>query len=286
MAKRTVVVGTGFLGAAVVQLLRKAGMQPIHTYRKQRTFSDSIQFDLFRQRLSEVVSISEVGTVVFTARMEDACDREDLQTSVKVLFREACNMRIVYLSSDAVFDGRRGMYVESDAPNPLTPYGRNKATCEDFLKELAPNHCIIRPSYIFGFSRGVLDPRLTQALAKLRDGVPFHRFIDMYKSPIEVNRLAGIVVQAVRSSFRGILHAGSERVSVYDFYRKSLMAMGVDTRLLIPERLPVCRPADFLVDTSLDSRLLAKTFGETPLLAEGFSGSTGSKWHVQGPRHE
>lgn len=285
MVKRTVVVGTGFLGAAVVQCLRRSGVQPLHTYRQHRIFSDSVRFDLFRQRLSEVVPISEVGTVIFTARIEDDCDHADLQPSVRAFFRECCNMRNVYVSSDAVFDGRLGMYVESDVPNPLTPYGRNKAACEDILRAVAPNHCIIRPSYIFGFSCGQLDPRLAQALTKLRNGVPFHRFVDMFKSPIEVNRLAGIVVQAARSSLKGILHARSERVSVYDFYRESLAAMGEDTQLLIPERLPENRSAELLVDTSLNSSLLVSTFGETPQLLDGFSNFTGSKWRAPGTGH-
>ncbi|MBK9019748.1 MAG: sugar nucleotide-binding protein [Sulfuritalea sp.] len=207
MIRRTVVVGTGFLGAAVVQFLRRSGMAPLHTYRQRQVFADSVRFDLFRQRLSEVVPISDVGTVIFTARIEDAFDRSNLQSAMESLFRECRNMRIVYLSSDAVFDGQRGMYVESDAPSPLTTYGRNKAACENFWERSHPTHCIIRPSYIFGFSCGQLDPRLAQALTTLRSGIPFHRFNDMYKSPIEVNRLAGIVVQAARSSF-GVTSCG------------------------------------------------------------------------------
>lgn len=281
MVQRTVVVGTGFLGAAVVQLLRLSGERPLHTYRKHRIFPDSVQFDLFRQRLSEVVPISEVGTVIFAARVEDDSDCAHLRSSMSTLFRECSNMRVVYLSSDAVFDGHRGMYLESDKPNPLTSYGRNKAMCEDILIASAPNRCIIRASYIFGSSCGQLDPRLAQALTKLRSEVPFHRFVDMYKSPIDVSRLAPLVIEASRSSFRGILHASSERVSVYEFYKKSLEAMGADTRLLIPECLPEIRPPELLVDTSLDSSLLARVLGE----ASGFSGSAVSKCRVPRALH-
>ena len=282
MTKHTVVIGTGFLGAVVVENLRRSGVRPLHTYRHHRIFSDSVRFDVFRQRLSDVVPISEIGTVIFTARIEDAIDSAELQSAMRTLFCECRDIRNVYVSSDAVFDGRLGMYAESDVANPMTRYGRNKVACEDILRALAPNHCIIRPSYIFGFSCGQLDPRLTEARTSIRNGVPFHRFVDMYKSPIEVNRLASIVVKAARSSFRGILHAGTDRVSVYDFFRKSLVELGEDTRLLLPARLPDSRPAEFLVDTSLNSTLLGRVLGETPQLLEGLSVSTGSKW--QDPR--
>jgi dTDP-4-dehydrorhamnose reductase len=127
-----------------------------------------------------------------------------------------------------------------------------------------PNHCIIRPSYIYGVSCGQLDPRLLEARTAMRNGVPYRRFVDMYKSPIEVNQLAGIVVKASCTPFLGVLHAGGERVSVYDFFRKSLMAMGESIRHLVPENLPENPPAECLLDTSLDCRLLAETFGYAP----------------------
>jgi dTDP-4-dehydrorhamnose reductase len=264
MTKRTIVVGTGFLGMAVVQILRQSGARPLHTFRRHQSLQDSIRFDLTSQSLSDVVSLSEIGTVIFTAKLEDSADCASLRASMRTFFHDYRDLRIVFLSSDAVFDGRKGMYVESDSRNPQTPYGRLKAACEDILMAHVPNHCIIRPSYIYGVSCGQLDPRLLEARTAMRNGVPYRRFVDMYKSPIEVNQLAGIVVKASCTPFLGVLHAGGERVSVYDFFRKSLMAMGESIRHLVPENLPENPPAECLLDTSLDCRLLAETFGYAP----------------------
>lgn len=268
MAGRTIVVGTGFLGLAVVRELQQSGGHPFHTFRQNQISPDSIRFDLFTETLAEVVALSDIDTMIFTAKVEDVYDCTRVQAAMQSLFHGCRKMRIVYLSSDAVFDGRKGMYVEADSRNSLTLYGQNKKACEDILMAIANDFCIIRPSYVYGYSWGRLDPRLSQAQKTVREGVPFGRFVDMYKSPIEVNQLARIIVKASQSSFQGILHAGGERMSVYDFFQKSLVAMGEDTRNLIPERIPEDAPSEFLVDTSLDCQLLRNTFGETPAFAQ------------------
>jgi dTDP-4-dehydrorhamnose reductase len=71
--------------------------------------------------------------------------------------------RVIYISSDAVFDGSKGMYCEDDLPSPRTPYGINKLLCENLVRQSIPDHCIVRTSYIYGYSLGTLDPRLADA---------------------------------------------------------------------------------------------------------------------------
>ncbi|MBN8474884.1 sugar nucleotide-binding protein [Sulfuritalea sp.] len=268
MAKRTIVIGTGFLGRAVVHALRRSGSRPKHTFRQHRVFPDSIRFDLLKQTLPEVVSLSGVGTLIIAAKVEHICDSAGVVAAMQSLLRFCRDMRIVYLSSDAVFDGRKGMYLESDSRNPMTLYGRNKKACEDMLMAEAGDICIVRPSYIYGYSGGQLDPRLALARKALREGTPFGRYVDMYKSPIEVNQLAQVIVWASRSSFKGVLHVGGDRISVFDFVRKALTGMGEDPTRLIPERIPSNAPPELLADTSLDCSLLAQVFNEKPVRVE------------------
>ena len=283
MAGRTIVIGTGFLGLAVVRALQQAGDPPLHTFRRNPILPGSIRFDLFTETLAAAVALSEIDTLIFTAKVEDAPDSSHLEAAMRSLFHVCRKMRIVYLSSDAVFDGRKGMYVEADSPNPLTLYGRNKKACEDILMDTGNDFCIIRPSYVYGYSCGRLDPRLAQARALLRKGCQFGRFVNMYKSPMEVNQLARIVVRASRSPFQGMLHAGGERMSVHDFFKKSLTSMREDTHRLVPERIPPNAPPEFLADTSLDSRLLADTFGERPVqVQDAFSNFIESRNELQG----
>ena len=175
MKKRTIVVGTGFLGTAVVDELHSSGNRPLNTYRNNRVFSDSIKFDLYKQTLPDVTSLSGIETVIITAMIEDITDTTCVAAMMRSLLRYTREKRVIYLSSDAVFDGKTGGYRESATKSPVTSYGRNKANIEDILMTHSTDYCIVRPSYIFGCSSGRLDSRLTVARQSLRKVVSFIR---------------------------------------------------------------------------------------------------------------
>ena len=69
--------------------------------------------------------------------------------------------RVLYVSSDGVFDGKKGKYAESDIPSPVTLYGRNLHYLEELVQSFCTNYCIIRPSYLYGYSLSQLDQRLS-----------------------------------------------------------------------------------------------------------------------------
>tara|TARA_B100000686_G_scaffold345280_1_gene429594 strand:- start:106 stop:1026 length:921 start_codon:yes stop_codon:yes gene_type:complete len=59
--------------------------------------------------------------------------------------------RVVFVSSDQVFDGDRGTYKEDDAPNPLNLYGWQKVEVEDYLRGSPGNWCIVRTGWNVGW---------------------------------------------------------------------------------------------------------------------------------------
>ena len=61
--------------------------------------------------------------------------------------------KIVYISTEAVFDGKRGNYSENDMPQPITLYGRAKHEAEKVIQKQTGNYMIIRTSYIYGKKR-------------------------------------------------------------------------------------------------------------------------------------
>lgn len=258
---RVLVVGTGYLGRAVVAHLEDIGACVRHTFHAQKYFEHSVKFDLFSHDLNEAVPLGEIDVVVFTSMVEDSPDTDAVLRAMQNAFLACKDKRVIYISTDAVFDGRKGMYQEDDIANPATSYGKHKKMCEDILQESVLNYCIIRPSYIYGFSLGSLDNRLERARALIRDGQRINRFVDMFKSPIEVNALAKIIGRVSRSDFRGVVHAGGDRMSVFDFYKQALGTLGERIDLLEPDTIPKNAPPEYLVDTSLDTSLLKEEFG-------------------------
>jgi dTDP-4-dehydrorhamnose reductase len=265
---RPLIVGTGFLGRSVVNNFKQRYAKVVHTYHSHKYFDDSCQFNLFSQRLGDVVALSDIDLIIVTSKIEGSHDTKAVIEAMQRLFESCKNKRVIYISTDAVFDGRKGRYSEIDAPKPVTVYGKQKNFCEDILRELVPNYCIVRPSYIYGYSLGQLDDRLQNAIEVLRVGHNLYKFDNMFKSPVEVNQLADIIENVSLSDFKGVLHAGGARMSVYEFFKQLLAVLGNESGSLLRDHIPESPAPECLVDTSLDSKLLRDLFEFEPVTLE------------------
>jgi dTDP-4-dehydrorhamnose reductase len=125
----------------------------------------------------------------------------------------AADIPFVFFSTDLVFDGRKGNYVESDRVGPLNVYAETKVAAEKVV--LAnPKHTVVRTSLNCGRSpsgqRG-LDEQLRNAF---EHGTTLHLFEDEFRSPIPVSATARAVWELVQWDQPGLYHlGGSERLS-------------------------------------------------------------------------
>lgn len=143
------------------------------------------------------------------------------------------NAKIVYLSTDFVFDGRkREPYTEFDTPNPLSIYGKSKLAGENYVTSLLPNHYITRTAWLYGkegknFVKSIL--RLAEEKGELRV------VNDQVGSPTYSYDLAAMIAKIIETDFFGIYHvtnAGS--VSWYEFAQKILEIAGKGGVKIIP----------------------------------------------------
>jgi len=142
---------------------------------------------------------------------------------------------VVYVSSDYVFDGRKGEpYVESDAPAPLSAYGRSKLAGERATAEANPRHFVVRSSWLFGAGgRNFVETMLGLG--------PEVRVVDdQVGSPTFTGHLAEALLSLAGGSDYGVHHmAASGSCSWFEFAREIFARAGVDTRL------EPCTTADF-----------------------------------------
>ncbi|MBL9137832.1 MAG: SDR family oxidoreductase [Verrucomicrobiales bacterium] len=132
----------------------------------------------------------------------------------------AAARRLIFLSTDLVFDGRRGMYRETDPPNPLNVYAETKVEAEE--RVLAhPRHVVVRTSLNFGESP-TGDRAFNEEMAKAwRAGKTLSCFTDEYRSVIPVESTARALWVLARwwldepaGDHHRIFHlAGAERLS-------------------------------------------------------------------------
>ncbi len=255
---RIAIIGTGFLGETLFGVVKKRSVDVITTYHTNRKFKDSLQYDFFNDDPKDIFPKEKIDRVTLTTMIEFIEDEQLLRNSMERFLGYFRDARVVYLSSDGIFDGSAGNYREDDVPHPITLYGRNLKLCEDMVRERAENHCIVRPSYLYGFVRGTLDTRLKKVQEEVSQGKTIVRFTDMYKSPLSYCQAAEAITALAFSRYIGTVHIGGPRMSVYDFIKAGMEALGLSTETLIGEPMPLSRPKDFLPDTSLNSDLMGK----------------------------
>ncbi len=131
----------------------------------------------------------------------------------------AQDIPLLFFSTDLVFDGRRGNYIESDAVNPLSVYAATKAEAEGLVLR-SPRHTVIRTSLNGGVSptgRRGFNEELRRAW---QQGRSTRLFTDEFRSPIAAAVTARAVWELVAREATGIFHvAGSERLSRWEIGR-------------------------------------------------------------------
>jgi dTDP-4-dehydrorhamnose reductase len=167
----------------------------------------------------------------------------------------ACTgLRLVHVSSDAVFSGRAGTeYGEDATPDPVYPYGAAKAAAETAVRAIAPTAAIVRTSLIIGTGDGGHE-RLTHDLIAGR--VAGALFTDEIRKPVYVDDLADALLELAGGDYRGVLNvAGADAVSRYDLGVLVARRDGLDaTRLRAATSSG--RPGDVRLDISRASALL------------------------------
>jgi dTDP-4-dehydrorhamnose reductase len=169
--------------------------------------------------------------------------------------------RLVFTSTDLVFDGSRPGNREDDPADPILAYGRTKRAAEPFVTAI-PGGLVARVSLLYGFSRSGREAYFDQTVAALRRGEPQSLFEDEFRTPLDLGSAARILVALARSDASGIVHVGGrERMSRFDLVRRAATVLGLDVSLVRANRrsdvtLPEPRPADVSLDTSRLAALL------------------------------
>jgi len=175
--------------------------------------------------------VEGVDAVIHTAYRQGGDDEWSTNVDGSAAVAAAArDVRLIHVSSDVVFDGTRGRYVEEDAPAPVNSYGRSKAGAERRVRELHPRATIVRTSLIYGGA----EPGPQERLA--REGTRF--FVDEIRSPVHVADLADALLELIPLDVPGPLHvAGADDVSRYDF-ALLLGAQGIEAAHTTPDRCP------------------------------------------------
>jgi len=150
--------------------------------------------------------------------------------------------RLIFLSTDYVFDGNQRMpYEIDDAISPQSVYGKSKAAAEQEIRKILPQACILRTSWVFGVD-GKCFPDTILKLAGSRDHLEVVN--DQRGCPTYTVDLARAIIQLCRKEASGIVHATNEGdCTWFDFASAIVKAAGLKTRVLPTSSERLVRPA-------------------------------------------
>ncbi len=229
------------------------------------------------ERLRSVFKDARPEAVIHTAAMADIdfCEEhKDIAEAVNVgVTREVARLcrehgaKMIFLSTDTVFDGTKGMYAESDCPGPLNFYAETKVRAEQAVQEEAGAWIITRLSLVMGLPViGAGNSFLAKTIAALKAGREVGFPDEEIRTPVDVITLGRAFLELAAGDFTGYLHlAGCDRLNRFAMAQHIAERLGFSRDLVhvknpsaIPGRAP--RPRD----ASLDNRKARATLA-TPM---------------------
>ena len=224
---------TGYLGSELVRLAPAATTERVEVRDAEAVHA------LFRRLRPEVV--------IHTAYRQEGPEAPAINVEGAANVARAAErlgIRLVHVSSDVVFDGRKGSpYLEEDALSPVNAYGRTKAEGERRVAAVHSRALIVRTSLIVG---GAHPSK--HELAALEPG---SWYTNELRSPVQVTDLAQALLELAGLDVAGPLHvAGADGVS------RAVLAELVAKGPVASAEAPPTRPLDCRLDSSRAQALL------------------------------
>lgn len=242
----------GFLGQYLVALLLEKKYSVVATGKGRCRLSVSAGNDFLyeeldftsKEQVKCVLEKHKPDCIVHAGAMTkpDDCELQpELAYNVNVegtrlLLAEAVKYSafFIYLSTDFIFDGIRGMYIEEDTPGPVNYYGKTKLQGEALVHQYPFKNAIVRTVLVYGKPLAGRANILTVVKEKLENGEIYNVVSDQVRTPTYVEDLAAGIVKIIALKAAGIYHlSGADVLTPFDMAVKTAVYLGLDPSLLI-----------------------------------------------------
>lgn len=245
--KALVTGGSGLLGGKLINELLGAGNEVIAIYNRNPITIEhkrltKVKLDITdTTRLEDLILRTRPDVIVHAAAYTDVdgCEKnKEYAWKVNVeatrsVMRASRVVRsyLIYISTDYVFDGSKGLYREDDVPDPINYYGLTKLIGEELVKASDLLYSIIRPSAIYGI--GGSKKSFAEFVAeRLSKGERVYALTDQYVSPTYNLMLAKAIAEIIDLRPMGTLHVAGERMSRYEFALRIARILGLPEDLV------------------------------------------------------
>lgn len=245
---RLLITGASGLLGSKLQKIAENKFNLILTHNTKPLSPDSLELDITDQtKIRQLFNDLKPEIVIHTAS-ETNVDKCELQKEhawkINVEgthnIARACkeiDAKLVYISTDYVFDGEKGLYKEEDKPNPISHYGITKLEGENQVIQNCNDHIILRTSVIYGWHQWKQN-FATWVINQLRQNKEITVVDDHFNTPTLADSLAEMTIEALQNDLLGLYHAsGTERISRYDFAIQIAKTFRLDPNLIKPIKM-------------------------------------------------
>ena len=141
------------------------------------------------------------------------------------------NCKMVFISSDGVFNGKNGPFDETHKTNPLNYYGETKVESEKIVSEIN-DYLIIRTAWVNDVGPNSRS-FVMQVINSLQNGSVFNAPIDQFGHPTYSTNLAEIIIELIKNNYNGIFHVtGSTYIDRFHFAKKIAKAFDLNPEMI------------------------------------------------------
>jgi dTDP-4-dehydrorhamnose reductase len=255
---------TGASGLIGSHIVRAAGPQ-WHVRALTRAALDLADFKAIREQFQRdkpalVIHCAALSRSTSSQEQPGLARKINLEATA-VLAEVAAQVPFIFFSTDLVFDGKKGNYVESDPVNPLSVYAETKVAAERIV--LAnPLHSVLRTSLTYGVSPAGDRAFNEEMLLAWKAGRTLRLFTDEFRCPIPAEITARAVWEFASKNRPGLYHlAGGERLSRWQIGELIATRFGIENPLMEPASLREYQGAPRSPDTSLDCSKIQALLG-------------------------
>lgn len=246
-----IIGGNSKIASALIRLLLKETTWNLYVYSmslqkssSERIVYKAIPYSDIKSWKEEFLSIRP-EYIINTAAMTnvDACEEKKQEawfanaTFVEQLSRIALiiEAHFIHFSTDYVFDGRKGPYVESDQPRPISYYGKSKLAGENAVIHSHAINTVIRTNVVYGFTNSDQQDFVKWVLNNADASKQMTIVDDQYSNPTLTDDLALAVKRIIEKKRSGIYHiGGNTQCSRLEFAMEIAKIFHLDTSLFFP----------------------------------------------------
>ena len=220
--------GTGLLGKALIETNPSYNIIPTYFPNKPDTKTgvfnelnitdkDKVLSSIKLVNPDVIIHTAAIGDVDYCEKNKDKSWATNVEGTKNIIeAAKECNAKIIYISSNAVFDGSNPPYREEDRVNPLSYYGETKVVCERLVRNSGLDYAIVRAILMYGWNNPLERQNMLTWI--LGSKTPLKIVDDIYSNPLLATNCAEAIWAIIKKKRTGIYHvAGADCMSRYDF---------------------------------------------------------------------